>query len=505
MRTRIYFFICLCIQMNFKNNAVSVPKKPLFPGSGNDYMTSPQKRSVSFLTLFIVVVCTLIIALLVFKNFDRISTRFSSSIESTTWFDIGQDVSLSWVLQSDGDLISYTHTLTMIDATVVGLKSRTLDLSTYSGQVDIQWIVEKELNDMFIIEVNAISWALASTWSTWTVLGSGSGLYFPQAGIYLPAEFGQKYAVLNQGEWGILKVQNLSNSQIILISYFVCKASDPNKNCSQLKQNIWASAEKTVSSNRGDKLYKLEWVTSWFFSNGNYYGYFINDVADQEVIDLVDAMILPTETYVKDSLSSKMQSLCTDGSTSLMQVQNQTFSMDLNGLVVTLQWPTADGSASCKIFVDPSQAAWWTKISYISNTPTAASSTTTTSTTTVSDLDTSVKQFPINLDKAITFSSSRGYSIIFPSSNISYESVNVDDTLDLPGVRCSAQMDVTKYADKATLHDDPKVKIFTCSIKGTLNNLWNSIIQKESANGTKFLIQIMDSARMDFATNIAIQ
>jgi len=119
-------------------------------------------------------------------------------------------------------------------------------------------------------------------------------------------------------------------------------------------------------------------------------------------------------------------------------------------------------------------------------------------------LDTSVKQFPINLDKTITFNSSRGYSIIFPSSNISYESLNVDDTLDLPGVRCSVQMDVTKYADKATLHDDPKVKIFTCSIKGTLNNLGNSIIQKESANGTKFLIQVMDAARMDFAKNITI-
>lgn len=490
--------------MNFKNNTVSASKKPLFPGYKNDSMIWSQKRSVSFLTLFIVIVCTFVLTLLVFKNFDRISSRFSSSIESTTWFEIGQEVSLSWLLQADGDLISYTHTLTMADAMIVGLKSRTLDLSIYSGQVNIQWIVEKELNDIFIVEVNTISWSLASTWSTGTVLGSGGGLYFPQAGIYLPVEFGQRYALLNQGEWGILKVQNLSNNQIILISYFVCNSSDPNKNCSQLKQNIWASAEKIVVSNRGDKLYKLEWVTSWFFSNGNYYGYFINDVADQEVINLVDAIVLPTETYIKDSLLSKIQSLCTDGSTSLMQVQNQTLSMDLNGLVVTLQWPTVDGSASCKIFIDPSQAAWWTKISYISNTPTTSSTTTTAFATTVSDLDTSVKQFPINLDKTITFNSSRGYSIIFPSSNISYESLNVDDTLDLPGVRCSVQMDVTKYADKATLHDDPKVRIFTCNIKGTLNNLGNSIIQKESANGTKFLIQVMDAARMDFAKNITI-
>jgi hypothetical protein len=53
--------------------------------------------------------------------------------------------------------------------------------------------------------------------------------------------------------------------------------------------------------------------------------------------------------------------------------------------------------------------------------------------------------------------------------------------------------------------DSPKVRIFTCTIKGTLNNAWNSIIQKESANWTKFLIQIMDSARSEFAANIQIQ
>jgi hypothetical protein len=116
-----------------------------------------------------------------------------------------------------------------------------------------------------------------------------------------------------------------------------------------------------------------------------------------------------------------------------------------------------------------------------------------------------VKQFPINLEKSMTFTSSRGYAIIFPSSNITYESLNVDESLDLPGVRCSTQMDVTKFADKATLHDDPKVRIFICSIKGTLNNAGNSIIQKESANGTKFLIQIMDAAWVDFATNISIE
>jgi hypothetical protein len=71
--------------MNFKNNAVSSPiKKPLFAGYGNDYMMKQPKKSISLLTLFIVIICTFAVAFLLFKNFDRMSTWFSSSVEVST-------------------------------------------------------------------------------------------------------------------------------------------------------------------------------------------------------------------------------------------------------------------------------------------------------------------------------------------------------------------------------------------------------------------------------------
>lgn len=492
--------------MNFKNNVVPPTKKPLFPWYGQEYMMQTKKRSVSLLTLFLIIIGTFLLAFLLFKNFDRIENLFVSSEEISTGLQIGQEVILSGEIKDDGDLILYTHTLTLADATMYGLKSRTLDLSMYSGRIDIQGVVEKEYNDMFIIEVNLVSWALAATWMTGDVLWIWWGMYISQAGIYLPEEFSQSYSLLNQGENGTLKIQNLVTNQIVLVSYFICKTSDPNKNCTQLQKNIWSSAEKIVTTLRGDKLYKLEGVTSRFFTNGNNYGYFINDVPEQEVVDLANAIILPTESYIQDNLLEQMQTLCSDGSTSLMQVDSYDVSMGLNGLVAVLQGPTVDGSASCKIFIDPSQDAGGTKISYVSNTTDAVDEpvVTDTSASSLANLDTSVKQFPINLEKALTFTSSRWYSIVFPSSNIAYESVNVDETLDLPGVRCSVRMDVIKYSDKDMLHDMPAVSIYTCSIKGILNNLGNSIIQKESENWTKFLIQIVDPAWMDFATNIQI-
>jgi hypothetical protein len=201
-------------------------------------------------------------------------------------------------------------------------------------------------------------------------------------------------------------------------------------------------------------------------TNSNFYGYFINDIPEQEVIDVANALIFPNDSYIQNSRLSKIQTLCSDGSTSLMQVTKHSLDMNLNGLVINLEGPTTDGSAICKIFIDPSQAAGGTKISYVSNTPNSSDIVTTTTTTTdVPTLDTSVKQFPVSLEKTMTFTSNRGYSIVFPSMNIAYESLNVDAGLDLPGVRCSSQMNITKFSDKLTMHDNPKISIFTCSIK----------------------------------------
>jgi len=42
-----------------------------------------------------------------------------------------------------------------------------------------------------------------------------------------------------------------------------------------------------------------------------------------------------------------------------------------------------------------------------------------------------MKQFPITLDKTLTFTSTRGHSIIFPSKKISYQSSSISDDLGI--------------------------------------------------------------------------
>ena len=271
-------------------------------------------------------------------------------------------------------------------------------------------------------------------------------------------------------------------------------------------KNFSASAQATFTNSNGDKFYKLEWVNSWFSTN-TFIGYFINDVPDQEVKDLANAMIIVNPSYVKETLVPKMMSLCTDGSVSLQSVTSQNLGKDLNGLYVQLMWPVAGGTAVCKIVVDPSLSVWWQKLSFTPTLTTTAPTTTTSSSstsTTPSSLDFSVKQFPVNVAKALTYTSSKWYTIVLPSSNISYAAVSLNPDFTIVGVKCSAQINVIKYADEANLATNPTVKIFECTAKSNITLPSNAFSQTKIADGRTFIIEIMDWAWKDFASNITI-
>ena len=161
------------------------------------------------------------------------------------------------------------------------------------------------------------------------------GTYISAAGIYFPQSFGDSYTLQNKGENNEIKVVRTSNTQAISISYFDCTTSDESKDCAKMVKNFSASAQATFTDSNGDKFYKLEGVSSWFTTN-TFIGYFINDVPDQEVKDLANAIIIINVSYAKETLVPKMMSLCTDGNVTLQSVTSQNLGKDLNGLYVQL-------------------------------------------------------------------------------------------------------------------------------------------------------------------------
>ena len=200
-----------------------------------------------------------------------------------------------------------------------------------------------------------------------------------------------------------------------------------------------------------------------------------------------------------------MMSLCTDGTVTLQKVTSQSLGKDLNGLYAQLMWPVEGGTAVCKVVLDPSLSVGGTKLSFTPTLTTTTTPTTPGTTTTPSGLDFSVTQFPVNLAKALTYTStSKWYTIVFPSSNISYAGATFSQDFEAAGLKCSAQMNVIKFSDKALLATNPTVKIFECTAKSDVTLPSNAFLQTKLSDGRIFVIEIMDGAWKDFASNITV-
>jgi hypothetical protein len=105
----------------------------------------------------------------------------------------------------------------------------------------------------------------------------------------------------------------------------------------------------------------------------------------------------------------------------------------------------------------------------------------------------------------LTYVSNKGgYSVVFPSPNISYSSHNTQTDLDTKGVNCYVQFNVIKYSDKANLEITPAVKIYECRVKSTAQ-VPSMYAQKSLGDGRTFLIEAIDPSWVDFANGVVIQ
>lgn len=53
----------------------------------------------------------------------------------------------------------------------------------------------------------------------------------------------------------------------------------------------------------GDTFFKLPEINSWYFQNGNWRGYFINDAEEAEVESIRNQILIPNAGIIKDIVS----------------------------------------------------------------------------------------------------------------------------------------------------------------------------------------------------------
>lgn len=481
--------------------------------TAKDVPTNFAHKHGSSNTFWIILISVLFFLFLVFSKWNKIQDFLGFSLESTalnSGFVLGEEVSVEWILTQDGDFITHTHKLSTLTSGVFGLKSKTINLNQYSWTVLVEGIMDTEHQGLFIIDVTKIV-AQFDAASLSGIVDTGVttpvGQYLPEMWLYLSPSFFEQYAIVSTGK-GTLQVKSLTSNTLIKIDYFLCKKGDANRDCKQLSSTFTDSSEKTFTTQYGTAFYKLSEVQSWFFANQDLFGYFINDVSEQEVTKLSSYITLPTTDYIKTTIQPKISDLCKQGNIVMNEVKKTTLFIDQGKPAVTFVGTWEKGTAECTITLNLSLPSFWTIKTFTYKedgltgsvqTPTPMPTPSVSTTLPAS----STAQYPVSLDKALVFTSSRGHSISFPSPKISYKSNSISENLDIAWVNCYVATNVIEYAKKDLIDSEPTVVVYECKIKdsASIPAQYRSI---PLSDGRTFLVSVLNSAWIDFWNNIQV-
>lgn len=504
------------------NNKVDFFQKKL----SNTRSFTRQKKA-SRIWIRIIVVVLLVWLWLVCRKIFRAPANLNNYEEENNHnidFSLGQEVYLQWELKANGDIITHTHTIDDIEYGVIWIKSDSVNLSDYAGFVQLTWIVEKFYQWNPIVKVNSLSGTLA--WSdeddTNIVLDENSGVYILWAWIQFLPSFFDEYVLLNEWENGEIRLQNIESGKEIVLNYFRCNPSDPNKNCKWLSETFANNSAQSFVTSEWDVFYKQSEVQSWFVANGDRWGIFINDVSDDVIFELKDLIKFANEKNMNEWIKSRAMKICQWSWEKLQKINNSEINLKQEWLIVTVSWDWMEKQMTCQILVDFSlPTKWklqsltiWDDVVVSEETEEIKAEETKVEEETQEEkkeewqisataFDINVPQFPIR-EEWLQYKSARGgYVLKFPSSNISYSVSSVKEDFGRNDIKCSYVINVIKYSEKENLEISPAIRVYECD--WSVEQSWAQWIIVYPRLDRKFVVQMNDGAWNDFSMNLKFE
>lgn len=483
--------------------------------SGDRSFSRKKKKSKLWIWLLIALLL-LIVWFVSWKVFNGSEWDENKDFNFSLW----EEVFLQWEIRADGNIpMWYTHTIDDIDYWKIWIKSDSdfIDLSDYAWFVQLTWIVEKFYQSSPIVKVYSISWSKSGLGNHVDMAFESDGsVYISKAGVLFLPSFFDEYVLLNEWENWEIHIQNIQTNKKMVLKYFRCNSSDPSRNCKWLIDSFENNQAQSFSNYEEDVYYRQS-ENQWFVANGDRWGIFINDVSEDEIYKLKDLVKFANEKNIKEWVKLRAASICQWSWEKLQKIDNSEVLLKQEWLIVTVSGDWIEKQITCQILVDFSLPTKWQLQSLVIWDDVVASDEgdeneelEVESTWDIVDqpisatsLDTNVPQFPIK-EEWLEYKSARwGYSLQFPSSNISYSVSSVKENFGRNDVSCSYVINVVKYSDKENLETSPAVRIYEC--QWNVGKSWGHWIVIYSASNKKFVVQMNDGARNDFSTHLKFQ
>ena len=483
----------------------------------NSRSFSRQKKSSRVWIWIIIILLLLVLGAASWKLFRAPANLWWDTEQENVNFSLWEQVYLQWELKADGDIITHTHTINDINFWVIWVKSDLINLYDYAGFAQLTWIVEKFYQWNPIVKVISLSGTLSKTGDMNIDMNENWGVYILWAWIQFLPSFFDEYVLLNEWENGQIRIQNIETEKEVVLDYFRCNPSDPNKNCKWLNDAFANNNAQSFVTSEGDTYYKLSETQTWFVANWDWWWVFINDVSDDIVFELKDLIKFANEKNINEWIKSRAASICQWEWEKMQKINNSEINLKQEWLIVTVSGDGMEKQMTCQILVDFSLPTKWKLQSLtiwgdvvVSNETWSTEKIKTEMTWNIveapisaTSLDTNVPQFPVKEEWLVYKSARWGYSLHFPSSNISYSVSSVKENFGRDDVNCSYVINVIKYSDKENLEISPAIRVYEC--QWSVEKSWAQWIVVYPRLDKKFIVQMNDGSWNDFSMNLKFE
>jgi hypothetical protein len=307
----------------------------------NAFVAKKKPKSNTLLISLIVLIIFLL-ALLLGSQYSRLSTLREGTETGQMEFVAGNQVSLSGTLLTKGDaaLQVYTHTLLITGSEQeVGLKSSTLILGAYEGQVQIEGIVETIFGDVPVIEVTNIISLNPESESTTGDENSGSVL---QDTVSIP---NAQLLIKNLATLGLnadaspdmitLSSTNITEGGNLDIDVIKCSTANPDLNCAQLVKQFANKGLRNFTSPNGDTYYQTD--NGRFMTNQNLFGYYIRTDNDDLALKVAENIVVPNKSFIQSRFIQNPSTLCQQGDENMIRTTSNQLALKGDTMGLTLQ------------------------------------------------------------------------------------------------------------------------------------------------------------------------
>lgn len=449
---------------------------------------------------------------------DLIKDDTGTGINNTGWDSIthyyGEKILAAWDMKATEKFTTFTHYFITDKGEQFGLKSKDIDLYTFSGHVQLKGEISDFQKDLPIISVSEIinddsKQQKETTEDDKDVHGNPDYFLFKNEGIGFDLSISEGYTVEKKGDDIVLvDLQSDAPTDVLTISPFVCTPGDNLEDCNVLKQRLENNKADSFVSSQGIKFYHLSETKTWIaFNEAINYGYYITPKDANKFVSFANLMSFIDTSKIKAAVEKELSNVCKNIDYTLETADD--FSYDWQGglglIKVVAKGTAEDGTKmTCKIGVKLWNTLEIEKISF------------NTEAWTRKKLDKVEKKELEEINKEeekkgkeqksedaitppesknndtytdedfgtgswwFTYNSVRGYKVHFSSKNISYagEILETPTDLGITGLKCPYKINVVTWKNADNIDTNPAVEIYECKGSVEETELANKKLQQ---------------------------